>query len=208
MLLLCCSHPFHGPFHRRLRTAAEMGPPTAHSDQRSLHVSARTPCSPTLQATRPDALLFQDISRPVTTKMDRPKFRPATEDFSQFTNRSSAIIRSSHPAVNTPRSPGADTWSPVLYDPSSDSVRIIPPSRRTPLVSQFREFKDKINGVKNGVHAQRLAGLLSSEKPGHQPLPLRAHEAGQDKTSSAPEVHHSVQPSSARPGRADWQEFE
>lgn len=130
--------------------------------------------------------------------------------FSQFTNRSSTIIRSSHPAVNSPNSLRADTWSPVLYDPSSDSVRIIPPihSRRTPLVSQFREFKDKINGVKNGVHAQRLAGLLSSEKPENQSLPLRAHEAGQEGNSSGSEVRHSVQPSSARPARADWQEFE
>lgn len=180
-------------------------PPTAQPHQRSLHVHARTPCSAAPEAVRPDTLPHDGPrSGP---KIERPRFRPATDDFSDFTNRSPAIIRSSHPAVNSPATPAAETWSPVLYDPTSDSVRIIPPSRRTPLVSQFRDFKDKINGVKHGVHAHRIAGLLSSERPDSQPLPLRAHDAGHERDLSGPDIHHFVQPSSARLGRADWKEF-
>lgn len=183
-----------------------MGPPTAQPDQRSPHVYARTPCSATLEASRPDA--SQDSPTPPSLpKKDRPKLRPAIDDFSVFTNHST-VIRSSHPTLNSPGITAENSWSPVLYDPNSDSVRIIPPRSRTPLVSQFREFKDKINGVKHGVHAHRLVGLLSSERPESQALPLRAHEAGHERDISGPEIPNFVQPSPARLGRTDWKDFE
>lgn len=176
-----------------------MGIPTElAADHRSPHVRARTPCSATLDAKRPEA---SDKTSVVTTK-ERPKFRPAPDDFSEFTNRS-AVILSSRPNAPSPGAKTAELWSPVLYDPNSDSVRIIPPNRPSPLTSQLREFKDKIN-----VKTHRLAGLLSPERSETLPLPLRAREASHKTSASTTDLEISTQTSSHRLGRANWKEFE
>lgn len=176
-----------------------MGFPTEQRDHRSPHVYAETPCSATLEARRPEAW-----KEAPATKRERPKRRPATEDFSEFTNRS-AIIQSSHPDANgLAAAPATDElWSPVLYDPNSDSVRIIPPSHRTPLGSQFRDFKEKLN-----EKTHRLAGLLSPDRSESLSLPLRIHGIGHKTTVSTSQISHPVQSSSSRLGRADWKEFE
>lgn len=176
-----------------------MGLPTEQPDRRSPHVHARTPCSATLAATRPQASRDAPVA-----KKERPKFRPAPDDFSEFTNRS-AVIRSSRPDADASgRAATADLWSPVLYDPSSDSVRIMPPSRPTPLGSQFREFKDRIN-----EKTHKLAGLLSPDRSESLPLPLRVHETpAHNPAASASKTQLSAQCSSSRLGRADWKAFE
>lgn len=191
----------YGPFHMGgYEPPAQMGLATEHTaDHRSPHVRARTPCSATLAAKRPETL--ENASS--RTKKERPKFRPAPDDFSEFTNRSAVIVSSRPDAHNSAGAKTAELWSPVLYDPGSDSVRIIPPNRSSPLASQFREFKDKIN-----VKTHRLAGLLSPEKSETQPLPLRLHDAGHKTSASVSKIQLSTQPSSNRLGRANWKEFE
>ncbi|KAJ4393764.1 hypothetical protein N0V93_002979 [Gnomoniopsis smithogilvyi] len=164
------------------------------------HVRTRTPCSATLDAKRPET---PENTSPVPTKKERPKFRPAPDDFSEFTNRSAVILPSRPDAPPSSVSNTADLWSPVLYDPNSDSVRIIPPSRPSPLASQFRDFKDKIN-----VKTHRLAGLLSPERSETLPLPLRAHEADHKASASTSNIQISSQSSSHRLGRANWKEFD
>lgn len=191
----------YGPFHMGgYEPPAQMGLATEHTaDHRSPHVRARTPCNATLDAKRPETLENASL----TIKKERPKFRPATDDFSEFTNRSAVIVSSRPDAHKSTGVKAADLWSPVLYDPGSDSVRIIPPNRSSPLASQFREFKDKIN-----VKTHRLAGLLSPEKSETQPLPLRLHESGHQTSASVSKIQLSTQPSSNRLGRANWKDFE
>lgn len=181
---------------------AQMGiPPGQTADHRSPHVYARTPCSATLGAKRPE--VADNTFLATKKEPERPKFRPAPDDFSEFTNRS-AVILSSRPEAPNSAAKTTDLWSPVLYDPNSDSVRIIPPSRPSPLASQFRDFKDKIN-----VKTHRLAGLLSPERSETLPLPLRAREAGHKTSASTSNIEKiSTQSSSNRLGRANWKEFE
>lgn len=111
------------------------------------NADARTPCSGTLGAKRPESF----SSGPIRNDQHRP--HGLFQDHSASLTRS-LTTSSSHRLTRRPSS--LSSHSPVfntaLYDPSSDSIHIMPNThqhtRQTSLESQFREFKDRVNNTK------------------------------------------------------------
>lgn len=74
------------------------------------------------------------------------------------------------------RSPVFDT---AVYDPTSDSIHIMPHSRQNSLDVQFQDFKDRINNVKS-----HKVKLLSLARPQSLNLPLRSRESCRELRST------------------------
>lgn len=150
-----------------------MGLPAEHPDRR--FPDAQAPCSGTGEATRP----FSFFDRSLLDK-EQQQSCPARDDRSRIVTQPPATsLTLSYPAspIKRPisRSPVFDT---ALYDPSSDSIHIMPHTNQTSLDSQLRDFKDKINNVKpyRSIYSY-------SERPQSISLPLRDHDTTQDTTN-------------------------
>lgn len=109
------------------------------------------------------------------------------DDYPESMTRSSSTLSSSQgshansvdasPTNNTTlRSPGFDT---AVYDPTSDSIHIMPHSRQSSLDVQFRDFKDRLSHVKS-----HQVQLLSLARPQSLNLPLRSRESCRELRSA------------------------
>lgn len=127
----------------------------AHTDQdyRFLNADAdadaRTPCTGTLGAKRPESF----SSGPI--RNDRHKPHALFQDPSASLSRSTLTTSPSPRLTRRPSSLSSHSrvFNTALYDPSSDSIHIMPNThqhtRQTSLESQFREFKDRVNNTRS-----------------------------------------------------------
>lgn len=128
-------------------------------------------------------------------------------EYPESMTRSNSTISSSHPS-SVGGSPTSISQSPVfdtaVYDPTSDTVHIMPHSRQTSLDAQFQDFKDRINNVKS-----HQAKLLSSTRPQSLNLPLRTRESTRELRSAHDrEVDVPARASSVKSRRSGPKSFE
>lgn len=146
-----------------------MGPEEAHPDLR--FPDARDACSATPVATRPESIFrsggslrnkegngqlqnhHHGVPEPLTRSLSSHRNSP--------TNTTKTRVNSLTPVFDT-----------ALYDPTSDSIHIMPHSRDSSLDTQFRNFKKRVSIIKSQEptpqHLQHPA-----ERPHSLNLPLR-----------------------------------
>lgn len=183
-----------------------MGLQGGHSsaDHRSLHARPRTPCSETLRARRAG---LEASSGGGSFRDGRQKSHLRLEDYSGSLARSGSLTTpSSHTlsrSTTSLTSPCA-IFDTALYDPSSDSIHIMPHFRQSTLESQFRDFKNKVNSAN-----PQEAVFLDSKRPHSLNIPLTNRDTSQGANNeTAYQARVPARASSLRLGHIDGKTFE
>lgn len=104
-------------------------------------------------------------------------------EYPESMTRSVSTLSSPHPNSSVDGSPTSCSRSPefdtAVYDPTSDSIHIMPHSRQNSLDAQFQDFKNRINNVK--THQVKM---LSLARPQSLNLPLRTRESSRELRSA------------------------
>lgn len=200
-----------------------MGLPAEHAH----HISSppnprptRTPCSETLfGARRAESSCTGPVWNNAQNSPALAHSRLMEEDYSISGSLPSSASSSSHPhthphththtlsrSTTSLRSPCA-IFDTALYDPSSDSIHIMPHARgqSTSLESQFRDFKNKVNSAL----IPHETVYWDSKRPHSLNIPLTNRDSSQDTNSYAGHKERlPTRASSLRSGHISGKSFE